>query len=112
SAHGAHSTAAGQASNRSLRSWCSVRQRRLSTNLGQTRLSPFHGSQRQLLRQRLHRVVLEQPQIRTDLPPPLCHLGRSAYRAIFDYIETFYNRTRLHSSLDYHSPINFESKLN
>ena len=24
----------------------------------------------------------------------------------------FYNRTRLHSSLDYQSPINFESKLN
>jgi putative transposase len=35
-----------------------------------------------------------------------------ARTAIFDYIETFYNRTRLHSSLDYHSPINFESKLN
>ena len=32
--------------------------------------------------------------------------------ALFDYIETFYNRTRLHSSLDYQSPINFESKLN
>jgi hypothetical protein len=32
--------------------------------------------------------------------------------AIFDYIETFYNRTRLYSSLDYRSPINFESKLN
>jgi hypothetical protein len=28
--------------------------------------------------------------------------------AIFDYIETFYNRTGLHSSLDYKSPINFE----
>lgn len=33
-----------------------------------------------------------------------------ARTAIFDYIETFYNRTRLHSSLDYKSPINFESK--
>jgi len=32
--------------------------------------------------------------------------------ALFDYIETFYNRTRLHSSLDYLSPINFESKPN
>jgi transposase InsO family protein len=31
--------------------------------------------------------------------------------AIFDYIETFYNHTRLHSSLDYQSPLNFESKL-
>ena len=35
-----------------------------------------------------------------------------ARTAIFDYIETFYNRTRLHSSLDYRSPINFESKPN
>jgi len=38
------------------------------------------------------------------------HAG--ARTAIFDYIETFYNRTRLHSSLDYLSPINFESQLN
>jgi putative transposase len=36
----------------------------------------------------------------------------AARTAIFDYIETFYNRTRLHSSLDYCSPINFESKPN
>ena len=35
-----------------------------------------------------------------------------ARTAIFHYIEIFYNRTRLHSSLDYQSPINFESKLN
>jgi transposase InsO family protein len=34
-----------------------------------------------------------------------------ARSAIFDYIETFYNRIRLHSSLAYMSPINFESKL-
>jgi putative transposase len=33
-----------------------------------------------------------------------------ARTAIFDYIETFYNRTRLHSSLAYKSPI--ESQLN
>ena len=32
--------------------------------------------------------------------------------AVFDYIETFYNRTRLHSSLGYVSPITFESHLN
>jgi putative transposase len=37
---------------------------------------------------------------------------RAAARiAIFDYIETFYNRTRLHSSLAYLSPTSFESKL-
>jgi transposase InsO family protein len=35
-----------------------------------------------------------------------------ARTAIFDYIETFYNRTRLHSSLAYTCPITFESKLN
>ena len=35
-----------------------------------------------------------------------------ARTAIFDYIETFYNPSRLHSSLDYQSPINFESKPN
>src|SRR2546430_15152648 len=34
-----------------------------------------------------------------------------ARTAVFDYIETFYNRIRLHSSLAYLSPINFESKL-
>jgi len=34
-----------------------------------------------------------------------------ARTAIFDYIESFYNRSRLHSSLDYLSPNNFESKL-
>jgi transposase InsO family protein len=34
-----------------------------------------------------------------------------ARAAIFDYIEAFYNRTRLHSSLGYVSPTTFESKL-
>ena len=33
-----------------------------------------------------------------------------ARTAIFDYIETFYNRSRLHSSLAYTSPLHFESK--
>jgi putative transposase len=35
-----------------------------------------------------------------------------ARSALFDYIEAFYNRTRLHSSLGYVSPFTFESKLN
>ncbi len=35
-----------------------------------------------------------------------------ARAALFDYIETFYNRNRLHSSLGYVSPITFESHLN
>ena len=33
-----------------------------------------------------------------------------ARSAIFDYIESFYNRTRLHSSLGYVSPVQFESE--
>ena len=32
--------------------------------------------------------------------------------AIFDYIETFYNRARLHSALGYHSPVDFEQLIN
>ncbi len=32
-----------------------------------------------------------------------------AKAAIFDYIEVFYNRTRRHSALDYHSPAAFEA---
>jgi transposase InsO family protein len=36
----------------------------------------------------------------------------AARAALFDYIEVFYNRTRLHSSLGYLSPLNFESQLN
>ena len=35
-----------------------------------------------------------------------------ARTALFEYIEVFYNRTRLHSSLGYLSPVNFESKVN
>jgi putative transposase len=36
----------------------------------------------------------------------------AATNAIFDYIETFYNRRRLHSSLGYQSPLDYESNLN
>jgi hypothetical protein len=50
--------------------------------------------------------VLEQPQIRNGLPSALFAQARTG---IFHYIETFYNRTRLHSSLAYRSPIAFES---
>ena len=46
----------------------------------------------------------------------VCHrkfaTRNEARSAIFDYIESFYNRTRLHSSLGYQSPVQFESQLN
>jgi transposase InsO family protein len=31
---------------------------------------------------------------------------------IFDYIESFYNRQRSHSALDYRSPVDFELQNN
>jgi transposase InsO family protein len=46
----------------------------------------------------------------------LVHRRRFATRAdartaIFDYIESFYNRSRRHSSLGYQSPLDYESSL-
>ena len=48
------------------------------------------------------------------LKTELCHHRRfgtraEARQAIFEYIEVFYNRERLHSSLDYRSPTEYES---
>jgi len=39
------------------------------------------------------------------------HTQQEAELAIFDYIETFYNPRRLHSALDYQSPVDFELEL-
>ena len=36
----------------------------------------------------------------------------AARRALFDYIEVFYNRSRIHSALGYQSPLAYESNLN
>ncbi len=41
------------------------------------------------------------------------YAGREeARRSLFEYIEVFYNRTRLHSTLGYRSPAAFEASLN
>jgi len=45
-----------------------------------------------------------------DLVTPLSR--RAAELIVFDYIETFYNPTRRHSSLGYLSPVAFEQQLN
>jgi putative transposase len=42
--------------------------------------------------------------IQTAIPPT----HKEARLVVFDYIETFYNTTRRHSSLDYLSPVAFE----
>ena len=35
----------------------------------------------------------------------------AARRAIFEYVEVFYNRKRMHSVLGYHSPVDYEAEL-
>ena len=52
--------------------------------------------------------------LKTELLPE-CGYFRDAdhaRREIFEYIEVFYNRERIHSSLDYQSPVDFESNFN
>jgi putative transposase len=46
------------------------------------------------------------------LPRQSCATRAEARRAAFDYVHTFYNRTRLHSALGYKSPVDFEQQTN
>lgn len=39
------------------------------------------------------------------------HTHEEARRAVFDYVEVWYNRQRLHSSLGYRSPVEYEQQL-
>ena len=50
--------------------------------------------------------------LKLELIPDKVFASREAARlAVFDYIEAFYNRTRMHSALDYQSPAQYEAKL-
>jgi len=50
--------------------------------------------------------------LKTELTHHECYKTREeAKSTIFEYIEVFYNRKRLHSSLDYLSPVEYERKL-
>ena len=51
--------------------------------------------------------------LKTEIHPPAPFANiQTVRRAIFDYIETFYNPQRLHSALGYQSPVDFETKTN
>ncbi len=51
--------------------------------------------------------------LKTELPVEGAFATRKqASLAIFEYVEVFYNRKRLHSALGFQSPVDFENKIN
>jgi len=58
-----------------------------------------------------HGKLLEHPQTRTGYRRVFLS-RRQAKNEIFDYIEAFYNRQRIHSALDYRPPVDFELQNN
>jgi putative transposase len=46
--------------------------------------------------------------LKTELPVSVFDSHAAARSAVFDYIERFYNRVRLHSTLGYRSPVTYE----
>lgn len=50
--------------------------------------------------------------LKLELNPGRAFISREAARlAVFDYIEAFYNRARMHSSLNYQSPAQYEDRF-
>jgi len=51
--------------------------------------------------------------LKTELPAGRSPASRpQTQTAIFEYVEVFYNRKRLHSALGYQSPVDYEQQLN
>ena len=51
--------------------------------------------------------------LKLELIPDKAFASCEAARlAVFDYIEAFYNRTRMHSALGYQSPAQYEEQFN
>jgi putative transposase len=49
--------------------------------------------------------------LKTELYPTTWSTRADARRAIAEYIERFYNRQRLHSTLNYRTPAEFEAQF-
>lgn len=52
-----------------------------------------------------------QESFHASLKKEKLYIYEDTYKAIYDYIEGFYNPTRVHSSIGYLSPIEFEKSL-
>ena len=65
-----------------------------------------------MVRQRVRRVEGVDGPFKGDLTHHESYAGREEARgSIFEYIEVFYNRKRLHSTLGYRSPADYEVRF-
>ncbi len=90
-----------------FRPGCSVHFSVLQQETGAGRHRPFYGPSGFCSGQR------HLGELRGDAQVRACEQGtvssrQAAKTAIFEYLEGFYNRTRMHSSLGYRSPVEFE----
>jgi len=98
---------------------CSARQPRSVRSIessGVWAVEIQHAEQLTVLKQR-HDDFRARSGIPSNMPGELVHRCQFATRAqaraaVFEWIEIFYNRERLHSALGYRSPVDFETQLN